>query len=81
MAPEMQFANFVRADADWTNPAGAAQLKARIEDYWRERGFEIKVTLVDGPFNAALRASRVDVRSELVNGLPRAALKRPVAVN
>lgn len=81
MAPEMQFPNFVRADADWTNPTGAAQLKSRIEDYWRERGYEIQVTLVDGPFNAALRASRVDVRSELVNGLPRAALKRDAAVN
>lgn len=81
MASDIQFVNFTRVDADWTNPSGAAQLKARIEDYWRERGYEIAVTLVDGPFNAALRASRVDVRSELINGLPRAALKRPTAIN
>lgn len=66
--------------ADWTNSAGAAALKAKIEAYWRERGYEVQVMLVDGPFSAALRATRVDVRSELINGLPRAALKRSAAV-
>ena len=57
--------------ADYTDRAGANALKARIEAYWRERGHEVEVTLVDAPFAAALRAARVDVRSELVNGLPR----------
>ncbi len=64
---------------DWTGASGASALKARIEAYWRGRGFEVQVMLVDGPFSAALRATRVDVRSELVNGLPRAALKRAAA--
>jgi hypothetical protein len=63
------------ASNDWTCPAGAAALKSKIETYWRERGYEVQVLLVDGPFSAALRATRVDVRSEMVNGLPRAALK------
>ncbi len=62
--------------ADWTNSNGAAALKTKIETFWRERGYEVQVMLVDGPFSAALRATRVDVRSELINGLPRAALKR-----
>lgn len=66
--------------ADWTNSAGAAVLKTKIETYWRERGYEVQVMLVDGPFSAALRATRVDVRSEMINGLPRAALKRRAAV-
>lgn len=56
---------------DYTDRAGANALKARIEAYWRERGYEVQVTLVDAPFVAALRAARVDVRSELLNGLPR----------
>lgn len=63
--------------ADWTTPTGAATLKQRIEAYWRERGYEVQVMLVDGPFNPALRAARVDVRSELVNGLPKSALDQP----
>ncbi len=66
--------------ADWTNSAGAAVLKTKIETYWRERGYEVQAMLVDGPFSAALRATRVDVRSEMINGLPRAALKRRAAV-
>lgn len=55
---------------EYTDHAGASELKARIEAYWRARGFEIQVMLVDAPFSPALRAVRVDVRSELLNGLP-----------
>jgi hypothetical protein len=55
---------------DYTDKAGAAALKARIEAYWLERGFEVKVELVDAPFAASLRAARVDLRSEMINGLP-----------
>jgi len=60
---------------DYTDRNGAEQLKARIESYWRERGYDIEVWFVEGSFTMALRASRVDVRSELVNGLPRASRK------
>ena len=58
-------------EKDFTDRDGANALKARIEAYWRERGHEVEVTLVDAPFAPALRAARVDVRSEMVNGLPR----------
>ncbi len=61
----------LESQADYTDAAGAATLKARIEAYWRERGFEVQVMLVDAPFAAALRAARVDVRSEMINGMPR----------
>lgn len=56
---------------DYTDKAGAAALKSRIEAFWRERGYEVQVMLVDAPFAAALRAARVDLRSEMINGLPR----------
>ncbi|MCR6644660.1 MAG: hypothetical protein NVV62_09135 [Terricaulis sp.] len=59
------------AQADYTDQAGAKELKTRIEAFWRERGYDVQVMLVDAPFAAALRAARVDVRSEMVNGLPR----------
>ncbi len=61
-------------DADYTCRAGANALKARIEAYWRARGHEVQVMLVEAPFTQAIRAGRYDVRSELVNGLPRAKL-------
>lgn len=82
MAPAFAFQSPVAETPgqDWTCASGAAQLKNRIEAYWRSRGYEVQVMLVDGPFSAALRATRVDVRSELVNGLPRAALK-PISNN
>jgi hypothetical protein len=63
---------------EYTDHAGAAELKTRIEAYWRVRGFEVQVMLVDAPFSPALRAVRVDVRSELLNGLP-PAKRRSVA--
>lgn len=58
-------------EADYTCHAGAAELKARIEAYWRARGHEVQVMLIEAPFTQAIRAARYDVRSELVNGLPR----------
>ena len=61
--------------ADYTDRAGANALKARIEAYWRERGFAIQVMLVEGAFTPSLRGCRMDVRSDLVNGLPRQACK------
>jgi len=48
-----------------------ARLKEKIEAYWRERGFEVCVNLIDGPFTPTLRENRVDLRSDLINGLPR----------
>jgi hypothetical protein len=59
-------------EADFTCQAGANELKARIEAYWRARGHEVQVMLIEAPFTQAIRSARYDVRSELVNGLPRA---------
>lgn len=60
-----------REPMELTDQKGAVELKARIEAYWRERGHDIQVMLVDGGFSATMRTGRVDVRSNLVNGLPR----------
>ena len=46
---------------DLCTPEGARRLKARIEAYWAERGYDVNVDLVE---------ARTDVRSNLVNGMP-----------
>jgi hypothetical protein len=58
-------------DADFCNTDGARRIKNKIEDYWRERGYDVDVKLVDAGFMAAMRSARTDVRSDMVNGMPR----------
>lgn len=58
-------------EKDFIDREGAVELKTRIETYWRERGFEIAVDLVQQGFTPALRRARFDIRSDLINGMPR----------
>lgn len=53
---------------DHCGPNGAARLKARIEAYWRERGHTVTVELIETPAPAG--TPRVDIRSNMVDGLP-----------
>jgi hypothetical protein len=55
---------------DLCTPEGARRLKERIESYWRERGYDVNIDLVDAGFMPAMRSARTDVRSNMVNGLP-----------
>jgi hypothetical protein len=64
---------------EWCGNAGARALKSRIEQYWRERGHEVMVVVMDAGFHPALRATRFDVRSDMINGLPRRSIKRDQA--
>lgn len=57
-------------DHDFCNTDGARRLKQRIEEYWRDRGYQVDVKLVEAGFVAAMRSARTDVRSDMVNGLP-----------
>ncbi|MCW5725218.1 MAG: phosphoglycolate phosphatase [Maricaulaceae bacterium] len=56
---------------DFCTPEGARRLKARIEAFWAERGYNVTIDLVDAGFMPAMRSARTDVRSDMVNGLPR----------
>jgi hypothetical protein len=58
--------------ADYCSKEGAIALKAKIEAYWRERGQDVMIALHNVGFHPAIRAARYDVRSDMVNGLPRA---------
>jgi hypothetical protein len=59
--------------ADYCSKEGAASLKEKIEAYWRERGYEVMVAMHNVGFHPAIRAARYDVRSDMVNGMPRRA--------
>jgi hypothetical protein len=57
-------------NGDFCNTDGARKLKAKIEEYWAERGFDVNINLVDAGFVPAMRSARTDVRSNMVNGMP-----------
>lgn len=60
-------------EPDFCGRDGALQLKQKIEAYWRERGQDVMISLQNVGFHPAIRAARYDVRSDMVNGLPRPA--------
>lgn len=64
---------------EFCNRSGALKLKAKIEAYWAERGYEVEVRLPEAGFVAAMRSARTDVRSDLVNGMPRRRIQSEAA--
>ncbi|HVY90820.1 MAG TPA: hypothetical protein VG942_18275 [Hyphomonadaceae bacterium] len=57
-------------NGDFCDQEGARKLKAKIEEYWASRGFDVSINLVDAGFVPAMRSARTDVRSNMVNGMP-----------
>lgn len=62
---------------DWCNTEGAKRLREKIREYWAERGYEVDVDLVDAGFVPAMRSARTDLRSNMVNGMPRRRIAKP----
>ena len=60
-------------EPDFSTKAGASILASKIADYWCQRGYEVMVQLEEMGFHPALRTVRCEIRSNLVNGLPRTA--------
>ena len=60
-----------RGESDYCSKDGAVALKEKIEAYWRERGQDVMIALHNVGFHPAIRAARYDVRSDMVNGMPR----------
>lgn len=58
--------------ADYTSREGAQRLSEMIESYWRDKGFIVTVAHHNAGFHAATRSARFDVRSDMLNGWPRA---------
>ncbi len=56
---------------DWCDEDGAKRIREKIAAYWADRGYEVDVDLIDAGFVPAMRSARTDVRSDMVNGMPR----------
>ena len=56
---------------DFCDEDGAKRLQQKIKEYWEGRGYDVDVDLVNAGFVAAMRSARCDVRSDMVNGMPR----------
>ena len=65
----------VNGEADYCSREGAMALKTKIEAYWRDRGQDVMLSLHNVGFHPAIRAARYDVRSDMVNGMPRATVR------
>ena len=59
-----------RCSAEWCSDPAASELRNKIEAYWRKRGFAIQTEAVDAEYVDTCRTARVDIRSNLINGLP-----------
>lgn len=57
--------------SDYCSNEGAVRLQAMIREYWKKQGFDVEVKLVQEGFVSTMRSSRFDVRSDMVNGMPR----------
>lgn len=51
---------------------GARRLAARISRYWAAHGQYVNVKTTEAEFTPAMRSGRFDVRSDMLNGWPRA---------
>lgn len=49
---------------------GAGRLAAKIQDFWRKRGFDVVVEMKEEGFVSTMRSARTDVRSNMINGMP-----------
>ena len=63
--------------SDHCDDDGAKRLAAKIEDFWRKRGFDVQVDLRPEGFVSTMRSARTDVRSDMVNGMPRRIAMSP----
>ena len=60
-----------QTEEDFCSESGARLLKEKIESYWRARGAPVMISLANAGFSPQTRASRFDIRSDMINGLPR----------
>lgn len=50
---------------------GADRLAAMISEYWAKRGKSVQLRVSQSGFHPAIRSARYDIRSDMVNGMPR----------
>lgn len=57
--------------SDHCSDDGAARLATKIREFWMKKGFDVEVDLKEEGFVSTMRSARTDVRSDMVNGMPR----------
>ncbi|WOI52548.1 hypothetical protein [Parvularcula sp. LCG005] len=57
--------------SDYCSSDGASRLQLAIQDYWRKKGYDVDIELIHEGFVSTMRSSRFDIRSDMVNGMPR----------
>ena len=63
--------------SDLCDNDGATRLAAKIQDFWRKRGFDVVVEMKEEGFVSTMRSARTDVRSNMVNGMPVTSIPQP----
>ena len=56
--------------SDFCSKDGASRLQNLIIEFWRKKGFDVDVELVNQGFVSTMRSARTDLRSNMVNGMP-----------
>jgi hypothetical protein len=59
--------------ADMCTRDGANRLANQIKEFWRKRGFDVDLEMREEGFVSTMRSARTDLRSDMVNGMPRRA--------
>ena len=66
-------------EIDYVTKAGARELQNKLKDFWRDPkngGHRINTGEHNNGFHPAIREARFDVRSDMINGLPRQEYER-----
>ena len=61
--------------SDYCNNDGASRLRNMIVEFWKKKGFEVDIELVNEGFVLTMRSARTDVRSNMVNGMPQTVVQ------
>lgn len=57
--------------ADLCTDDGAMRLALKIRDFWRKKGYDVDTETIAQGFVSTMRSARTDIRSDMVNGMPR----------
>ena len=57
--------------SDLCNNDGASRLANQIKEFWRKRGYDVDVETKAEGFVSTMRSARTDLRSDMINGMPR----------
>ena len=47
------------------------EIKARIQRYWKARGYDVEVNVAPTYFSQAFRGVRHEIKSDMINGYPK----------